>query len=100
MMTKEEWNSNHGFRPDGSRKRGPVPKRKKFVWEIEPGDKGTATEPAEAVDLEAMEAELEAKMMDAYIEHQASQPQTPKGKRVRGSTRGARPQPKPKSFWI
>ena len=100
MMTKEEWYLAHGLRKDGTKRRGPAPKKKKAVWDLSPGDRGTADRPSEPVDLDEMERQLEAKMMDEYIRQQAEEPQMYKGKRVRKDDL-AQPRRAPtKSFWI
>ena len=100
LMTREQWFKEHDLRPDGSRKRGPKPKRKKKFYEVEPGDKGLATAPSEPVDIEAMEQEL---LNEIYAEHQrekeARHPNT-FGKRLRPDASPARSTPSPKSFWI
>ena len=100
MMTKEEWYLAHGLRKDGTKRRGPAPNKKKAVWDLSPGDRGTADRPSEPVDLDEMERQLEAKMMEEYIRQQAEEPQMYKGKRVRKDDL-AQPRLAPtKSFWI
>jgi len=99
-MSEEDWNINHGFRADGSRKRGPTPKKKKTIWEIEPGEKGTAMKPSEPMDLDALEAEMEARMMEQYIEEQKSEPQFRKGRRVSRLNPQPTKRETPKSFWV
>ena len=100
MMSPEDWFSCHGLRSDGTKKRGPAPKEKKLVYDLEPGEKGTAVKPSEPIDVDALAAELESRMMDDYIEQQKHQPQQLKGKRVRGSERQRLGRRKTKSFWI
>ena len=100
MMTKEEWYLAHGLRKDGTKRRGPAPKKKKAVWDLSPGDRGTADRPSELVDLDEMERQLEAKMMDEYIRQQAEEPQMYKGKRVRKDDLAQRRRAPTKSFWI
>ena len=82
-MTEEEWHRLHGRRADGSKPRGPKPKPKKKVWEIEPGTNGTANEPAEPVDIDAIERQMEGEMFDRYIEEQKQEQKFLKGKRFR-----------------
>ena len=82
-MTEEEWNAAHGLRFDGSKKRGPKPKRKKFFYEIEPGERGLAEHPSEAIDLDTMEQEIETQLMEEYIKERAEERKFYKGKRIR-----------------
>ena len=100
MMTKEEWYLAHGLRKDGTKRRGPAPKKKKAVWDLSPGDRGTADRPSELVDLDEMERQLEAKMMEEYIRQQAEEPQMNKGKRVRKDNLVQPMRAATKSFWI
>ena len=100
LMSETEWNTSHGLKPDGTKKRGPVPKRKKLVWELEPGEKGTAAEPSQPIDVDAMETELETKLIEEHIKEQQKQPQFIKGKRVRSNNRADQNSPQTKSFWI
>lgn len=83
LMTQEEWNLAHGLRADGTKRRGPAPKPKKKVWDLSPGDAGTAEHPSEPVDLDAMEEAFKAQMFESHIEEQRNQPQMVKGKRFR-----------------
>ena len=99
MMTEAEWHKAHGLREDGSKPRGPKPKPKKTVWDLGPGEGGTASSPSEPVDLDAMEQEFERKMFERHIEEQRTQPQMVKGKRFRKPEKNiSRPQ-QPKNFW-
>lgn len=100
MMTKEEWYLAHGLRKDGTKRRGPAPKKKKTIWDLSPGDRGTADRPSEPVDLDELERQLEAKMMEEYIRQQAEEPQTNKGKRVRKDNLAQPRRASHKSFWI
>jgi hypothetical protein len=86
----EGWNQAHG----------PAPKKKKAVWDLSPGDRGIADRPSEPVDLDEMERQLEAKMMEEYIRKQAEEPQTNKGKRVRKDNLVQPMRAATKSFWI
>ena len=99
-MTREEWNVAHGRRPDGSKKRGPAPKKKKTVFELSPGERGTAEKPGEPIDFEAMEKELEARLMDEYIAQREEQPQYALGKRLRKDQPPQRKRASTQSFWI
>ena len=83
MMTEAEWHKAHGLREDGSKPRGPKPKPKKTVWDLGPGEGGTASAPSEPIDLDAMEQEFERQMFERHIEEQRTQPQMVKGKRFR-----------------
>ena len=67
MTNREEWYLAHGLRKDGTKRRGPAAKKKKTVWDLTPGDKGTADQPSEPMDLDELERQIEAKMMDEYI---------------------------------
>lgn len=82
-ITEAEWNELHGLRADGTKKRGPLPKKKKLVWELEPGEKGTAVEKAEPVDLDALEKAHEQAMFEREIQRQREMPQPCVGKRLR-----------------
>ena len=99
LMTEADWNKAHGLREDGSKPRGPKPKAKKAVWDLAPGEGGTASSPSEPVELDAMEQEFERQMFESYIEEQRTQPQMVKGKRFRKPEKYiSRPQT-PKNFW-
>ena len=100
MMNREEWYLAHGLRKDGTKRRGPAPKKKKTVWDLSPGDKGTADRPSEPMDFDEMERQLEAKMMDEYIRQQSEEPQMQKGKRVRRNDLAQPKRASTKSFWI
>ena len=100
MMNREEWYLAHGLRKDGTKRRGPAPKKKKTVWDLTPGDKGTADRPSEPIDVDAMERQLEAQMMEEYIKQQAEEPQMQKGKRVRRNELAQPKHASTKSFWI
>ena len=59
MMSLEDWYREHGLRKDGKgRKPGPKPKKKKMVWQLEPGERGNGTEPAEPIDIEGSRKSL------------------------------------------
>ena len=99
LMTEADWNKAHGLREDGSKPRGPKPKPKKTVWDLAPGERGTAADPSEPLDLDAMEQEFEREMIERHIEEQRTQPQMIKGKRFRKPEMNvSRPQT-PKNFW-
>lgn len=100
MMTREEWFEAHGLRKDGSKRRGPAPKKKKAVWDLSPGEKGTATKPGEPIDCDQMEQELEARMMEHFIEERDAQPQKNVGKRLRKDHLTPPKRANVKSFWI
>lgn len=86
QMTEAEWHKLHGRRPDGSKPRGPKPKKKKLVWELEPGEKGTALEPSAPIDIEAMEKVLEQALIERHLEQQEEEAKFLKGKRLREPT--------------
>lgn len=99
LMTESEWHLAHGLREDGTKRRGPKQKTKKTVWDLSPGEGGTADSPSEPVDLDAMETEFERQMFERHIEKQRNQPQMVKGMRFRRPEMNvSRPQP-PKNFW-
>ena len=90
-ITEAEWNALHDRRPDGSKKRGPKPNKKKLVWDLSPGECGTAEEPLPPVDLDAMEKAHEEAMMEQAIEAQKAQPKYAVGKRLRSNAATPRP---------
>ena len=69
-MTEDEWNMLHRLRPNGKRKPGPKPAKKKNIYSLEPGDSGLATERTPSQDCE----EIERQWLDNYIEAQRSEP--------------------------
>ncbi len=95
-MTEEEWNTLHRLRPNGKRKPGPQPAKKKNIYSIEPGDNGLATERTPSQDCD----ELERQWMDNYIEEQKSQPKFLQGKRVRNGSMPMKPTKPAANFWI
>jgi len=99
-MTPEEWNLAHGLRADGSKKRGPAPKKKKTVWDLEPGERGTEEKPGDPIDFEQMEQDLEARLIDEYLKERASKPEPLVGKRLRKGLQALPKRPQPKSFWM
>ena len=82
-ITEAEWHTMHGRRSDGSQQRGPKPKRKKLVWELEPGERGNAEEPAAPIDIDAMEKQFESQLMDQHIQDKKEEQQFLLGKRLR-----------------
>ena len=82
-LTEAEWHELHGRRADGSKPRGPRPKRKKLVWEVEPGTNGLASEPQQPVDVDEMERVFEQAMMERHIQQQQEESKFIKGKRLR-----------------
>ena len=71
MMTREEYYEAVGLRFDGSKKRGRQPAPKKNIFDLEPGDKGTTTEPTVTDDVERFEtAYLEEKVEERRKEKQ------------------------------
>lgn len=100
FMTPEEWHLAHGLRADGSRKRGPAPKKKKTVWDLSPGEKGTAEKPGEPIDITSMEQEIEQRMMEEAIAQQKHEDKFPKGKRMRRGIAPVQRRPKSQDFWI
>lgn len=85
-LTEAEWHELHGRRPDGSKPRGPKPKRKKLVWEIPAGEMGTASEPPEPIDIEGMERVFEQALMEQHLQQQKEESKFIKGKRLRNDT--------------
>ena len=100
MMTPDEWYEAHGLRHDGTKKRGPAPKKKKTVFDLSPGERGTAEKPGEAIDIESMEQQLEAKLMEEYIKERDAQPLQIVGKRLRKDHLTPPKRANAKSFWI
>jgi len=100
MMTKEEWYLSHGLRKDGTKRRGPAPKKKKTVWDLSPGNRGTADRPSEPLVLNELECQLEEKMMEEYIRQQAEEAKFPKCKRLRKDHFAQPKRPSSKSFWV
>ena len=100
MMTPEAWFKEHDLRPDGSRKRGPKPKRKKAIWDLSPGDKGTAETPSEPIDVDAIEAKFFELQYERHLEEQKQQQSMPVGKRLRPAIQTARPRTARQDFWI
>ena len=100
MMTEAEWHLAHNRRFDGSKRRGPAPKKKKAVWNLSPGEKGTADKPGEHIDIDQMEKEIEEQMMDAYIAERSTRPQQTLGKRLRKDHLNPPKQSNVKSFWV
>ena len=99
-MTKEDWYLSHALRKDGTKRRGPAPKKMKTVWDLSPGDRGTADRPSEPLDLNELERQLEETMMDEYIRQQAEEAQFPKGKCLRKDHLAQPKRPLSKSFWV
>ena len=100
MMTEAEWHLIHGRRFDGSKRRGPAPKKKKAIWDLSPGEKGTANKPYEPIDFDQMEQEIEEQMMDAYIAERSARLQQTQGKRFRQDHLNPPKQANVKSFWV
>lgn len=100
MMSPAEWYEAHGLRHDGTKKRGPAPKKKKTVFDLSPGERGTAEKPGEPIDVESMEQQLEAKLMEEYIKERDARPQQIVGKRLRKDHLTPPKRANVKSFWI
>ena len=90
-LTEKEWFALHGRRHDGTKPRGPKPKKKKTVWELAPGEKGMGTEPAEPIDFEQIEREYEKEMFEREIQRQKDLPAFAVGKRLRKDHQTPRP---------
>jgi hypothetical protein len=99
-MSPEQWHLAHGRRPDGSKRRGPAPKKKKTVWDLAPGECGIAEKPGEPIDFEQMDQEFEEKMMEDYIAQRNSEPQQHVGKRLRKDHLNPPKRPNVKYFWV
>lgn len=100
MMTEAEWHLAHGRRFDGSKRRGPAPKKKKAVWDLTPGEKGTADKPGEPIDIDQMEQEIEEQLMDDYIAERSTRPQQKLGKRLRKDHLNPPKRANVNSFWV
>ena len=96
MQTPEQWADNHGLRLDGKRKPGPPKAKKKTVFDIEPGERGTAAGPSEPIDAEVFEHQW----MDAQVAKQKDEDRFLKGKRLRKIPDPPRRRAEAKSFWI
>ena len=99
-MTAEEWNKQNGLSADGSKKRGPAPKRKKTVWDLSPGEKGTGVGPSEPIDFEAMEKEVEERMIEEAIKQQQEEAKYLQGRRVSRGPELNRRRQSSQDFWI
>ena len=95
-MTEAEWNKLHRLRPDGKRKPGPLPKKKKTIYEIPAGTDGLADGRTPSPDCDA----LERQWMENYIEEQRNEPKFLKGKRVRSGEVPVRATKPASNFWI
>ena len=103
QMSKEEWAKEHGLRANlKHRKPGPPKKKKKAVWDLEPGERGTASSPdaAPEFDIEAAEAEYIKAKMEEHIAERAEDAQFLKGKHFRQDEMPIRPAEYRKDFWI
>ena len=96
MQTREEWASNHGLRLDGKRKPGPPKAKKKTVFDIAPGDRGTAAGPSEPIDPQVFEEQW----MDAQIAKRKEEDRFIKGRRLRKIADPPPRRAEPKNFWI
>jgi hypothetical protein len=95
-MTEEEWRKLHRLRPNGKRKPGPLPKKKKTIYEIPAGTSGLAEERTPSLDCD----EIERQWMENYIEEQKNEPKFLKGKRVRNDSTPTLPAKPAADFWI
>ena len=95
-MTEEEWRKLHRLRPDGKRKPGPLPKKKKTIYEIPAGTGGLAEERTPSLDCD----EIERQWMENYIEERKNEPKFLKGKRVRNDSTPTLPAEPAANFWI
>jgi hypothetical protein len=99
QMTSAEWNEAHGLRADGSKKRGPAPKKKKTIYDIAPGERGLGEAPAEPVDIDAIEAQVEAELFERHIEEQKKLPPLLRNRRNRHTNHQPARDISKKSFW-
>lgn len=99
QMTEAEWNQAHGLRADGSKKRGPAPKKKKTIYDIDPGERGLGEAPAEPVDINAIEAQVEAELFERHIEEQRNLPPLLRNRRNRHTKHQPTRNTSKKSFW-
>ena len=103
QMSKEEWAKEHGLRSNLKHlKPGPPKKKKKTVWDLAPGERGTASSPdaAPEFDIEAAEAEYVQAKMDEHISEREEEAQFLKGKHFRRDEMPLRPAEYRKDFWI
>ena len=82
-LIEAEWNILHGLREDGSKPRGPKPRKKKQIWDLSPGERGNGTEQAEPIDIEMLEKKAEAEMFEREIQRKKDMPDFAVGKRMR-----------------
>ena len=77
-------------------------KKKKAIWDIKPGERGTASSPHDApeFDIEAAEAEYVEAKMEEHIRERAEEAKFLKGKRFRRDEMPVRPAEYRKDFWI
>ena len=95
-MSEEEWRKLHRLRPNGKRKPGPLPAKKKTIYEIPAGTSGLADEKTLSLDCD----EIERQWMDDYIKEQKNAPQMLKGKRVRSDSTASLPAKPVANIWI
>ena len=100
FMTPEKWAEEHGIRVDGKQKPGPKPKRKKLVYELEPGERGNGLEPAPPIDIEAMEKEIADQMMERHLREKEYEKRFLKGKRLREMDPGQIYPPVSQKDWV
>ena len=101
MMDRADWNREHGLRSDGKGlKPGPKARPKKMVWQLEPGEKGTATEKPEPVDIEVMEKEVMDQAAADYAKQKKERPANTVGKRLRQTEANPLRKSAPGNFWI
>lgn len=95
-MSWEDWCKEHHLRPEnGKGKPGPLKKKPKAIWDLEPAAKGTATDPSEPIDVDA----LEQKFMDEYIKDKENEQQFLKGKRLRPAVQSPTRRAPVQDFW-
>lgn len=102
-MPKEEWADEHGLRRNlKQRKPGPPKKKKKAIWDMEPGEKGLASAPGEAPHFDIQQAEeqwLQNKMQE-HIEMLEEESKFLKGKRYRPDELPTQKPADQQNFWI
>ena len=96
QMSWEDWCREHNLRYNGKRKPGPPKAKKKTVFDIAPGERGTAAGPSEPIDPQVFEDQW----MDAQIAKRKEEERFIKGKRLRKTADPPPRRAEPKNFWI
>ena len=96
MQTPEHWAVNHGLRLNGKRRPGPPKAKKRTVFVVAPGERGTLAGPSEPIDAEVFEHQW----MDSQVAKQKDEDRFLKGRRLRKIADPPKRRAEPKNFWI